>query len=150
VQINGAPRGKTPLTLSLAEGSYQVRLTLDGHQPYTATLRPQRSHHLDAQLSPAPAKEAPPTEPDPASLVEVSFYVTRDGAPGSSPCVLSVDGKEHRPGVGRYTLKLSAGPHRVTARGLDELSSYSASQSFQIAPTDKDKRIILTMRRADP
>ncbi len=54
VHLNGQPRGRTPLTLTLNEGSYRLEVRLSGYQPYQATVRVERGREtrLTANLVP--------------------------------------------------------------------------------------------------
>lgn len=56
VYVDGALRGRTPLTLTLPEGRYGVELRLSGHEPYRATVQVRRGEttRLDVRLNPIP------------------------------------------------------------------------------------------------
>lgn len=56
VYLDGALRGRTPLSLSLPEGRYGVELRLAGHEPYRATVQVRRGEttRLDVRLTPVP------------------------------------------------------------------------------------------------
>ncbi|WP_018110681.1 PEGA domain-containing protein [Thermus igniterrae] len=56
VYLDGALRGRTPLSLSLPEGRYGVELRLVGYEPYRATVqvRPGETARLDVRLTPVP------------------------------------------------------------------------------------------------
>ncbi|TBH20773.1 PEGA domain-containing protein [Thermus thermamylovorans] len=54
VYLDGALRGRTPLSLSLPEGRYGVELRLPGHEPYRAQVQVRRGEttRLDVRLVP--------------------------------------------------------------------------------------------------
>ncbi|WP_135257516.1 PEGA domain-containing protein [Thermus caldilimi] len=54
VYVEGALRGRTPLSLSLPEGRYAVELRLSGYEPYQATVQVRRGEttRLDVRLNP--------------------------------------------------------------------------------------------------
>ncbi|WP_243031034.1 PEGA domain-containing protein [Thermus altitudinis] len=54
VYVEGALRGRTPLSLSLPEGRYQVELRLAGYETYRATVQVRRGEttRLDVRLNP--------------------------------------------------------------------------------------------------
>ncbi|MFN4071149.1 MAG: PEGA domain-containing protein [Thermus caldifontis] len=54
VYVEGALRGRTPLSLSLPEGRYAVELRLSGYEPYRATVQVRRGEttRLDVRLNP--------------------------------------------------------------------------------------------------
>ncbi|SDF12443.1 PEGA domain-containing protein [Thermus arciformis] len=56
VYVDGALRGRTPLTLSLPEGRYRVELRLADHEPYQAQVSVRRGEttRLDVRLTPIP------------------------------------------------------------------------------------------------
>lgn len=56
VYLDGALRGRTPLSLSLPEGRYGVELRLAGYEPYRATVQVRRGEttRLDVRLTPVP------------------------------------------------------------------------------------------------
>jgi hypothetical protein len=56
VYVEGALRGRTPLSLALPEGRYGVELRLSGYEPYRATVqvRPGETTRLEARLVPLP------------------------------------------------------------------------------------------------
>lgn len=56
VYVDGALRGRTPLTLSLPEGRYGVELRLADHEPYRATVQVRQGEttRLDVRLTPIP------------------------------------------------------------------------------------------------
>lgn len=56
VYLDGALRGRTPLSLSLPEGRYGVELRLAGYEPYRATVQVRRGEttRLDVRLTPLP------------------------------------------------------------------------------------------------
>jgi len=56
VYVEGALRGRTPLSLALPEGRYGVELRLSGYQPYRATVQVRRGEttRLEARLVPLP------------------------------------------------------------------------------------------------
>jgi hypothetical protein len=56
VYIDGALRGRTPLTLSLPEGRYGVELRLAGYETYRATVQVRRGEttRLEVRLNPIP------------------------------------------------------------------------------------------------
>ncbi|WP_038049074.1 PEGA domain-containing protein [Thermus caliditerrae] len=56
VYVEGALRGRTPLSLSLPEGRYAVELRLSGYEPYRATVQVRRGEttRLDVRLNPIP------------------------------------------------------------------------------------------------
>ncbi|MFN4232535.1 PEGA domain-containing protein [Thermus sp.] len=56
VYVDGALRGRTPLSLTLPEGRYAVELRLPGYEPYRATVQVRRGEttRLDVRLNPVP------------------------------------------------------------------------------------------------
>ncbi len=56
VYVEGVLRGRTPLSLALPEGRYQVELRLSGYQPYRATVQVRRGEttRLEVRLVPLP------------------------------------------------------------------------------------------------
>ncbi|MFD3006128.1 PEGA domain-containing protein [Thermus tengchongensis] len=56
VYVEGALRGRTPLSLSLPEGRYAVELRLSGYETYRATVQVRRGEttRLDVRLNPIP------------------------------------------------------------------------------------------------
>ncbi len=59
--VDGTLRGKTPLTLTLPQGKYEVRLTLSGHHDWEAQveLREETETPLLVRFSPVIEKQAP-------------------------------------------------------------------------------------------
>lgn len=53
VYIDGQNRGRTPLSLQLNSGSYQVRVTKDGYKPYSVNVNLTGSQSVYANLEPA-------------------------------------------------------------------------------------------------
>jgi len=61
VFIDGGARGRTPTTLSLVEGTHQLRVQRDGRmQEFRVTIRPDTGivHHITWPLEPSPAETA--------------------------------------------------------------------------------------------
>ena len=56
VYVDGALRGRTPLSLSLPEGRYGVEVRLSGYEPYRATVQVRRGEttRLEVRLNPIP------------------------------------------------------------------------------------------------
>jgi len=103
VYIDGALRGRTPLTLSLPEGRYGVELRLAGYETYRATVRVERGRETRLVASLRPIRTG-----------ELYLEARPEGAE------VYVDGRL----VGRAPLRLSleAGLHevRVVAPGYGE------------------------------
>ncbi len=87
VAINGeAKEGKTPLTVELPAGAYQVGLTLDGYDPATVEISAEGGIALEQQVKlaetvvapPPPAEPAIETQPEPEAQKKsmVPAYVT--------------------------------------------------------------------------
>jgi hypothetical protein len=89
VQLDGAPRGQTPLTVDVPPGAHALRLTLDGHEPTEdALVLPFGSRRaLEYTLTPSPdaAPEPVAEEPAPAPVEE-----TRGGHRGAIIATASI------------------------------------------------------------
>jgi hypothetical protein len=52
VSVNGAPRGKTPLTINdLAPGDYRILMSLPGYRSFTTTVRVVAGERVRAAAS---------------------------------------------------------------------------------------------------
>jgi len=103
VYLNGQLRGRTPLRLTLDEGTYRVELRLPGYEPYAASVRVERGRETRLAATLTPIRTG-----------ELSLEVRPQGAE------VYVDGR--LVGRGAVRLSLEAGLHevRVVAPGYTE------------------------------
>lgn len=122
VTINGEPKGATPLSLTLAAGTYQVRVTTPAGQERTldVTLSPGQSVVQQIEWASAPPVVAAPTTG--------SLHVQTD-PPGQAVFVDDV-----RRGTSPLTIgNLTAGDHRLTVSS--DSGSYRRAISIKSGET---------------
>lgn len=110
VYLDGALRGRTPLSLSLPEGRYGVELRLAGYEPYRATVQVRRGEttRLDVRLTPLPRTGTLLLETSPAGAEAYVNGTLR----GRTPLRLALD-------EGTYRVELRAPgyePYQATVR----------------------------------
>jgi len=112
VYLNGALIGRTPMQISLDEGTYDIELRLDGYMPYETRVRINagQTTRLNPRLQPVPRTG--------------TLEVTSD----PSGAEVYVDGVYR--GRTRLVLELDAGPHEVEVR-MSGYESYRARVNVQ-------------------
>ena len=129
VSIDGQPSGTTPVSaVSLTPGAHTVRLTLEGHEPWSGELRVVAgwSGRMEASLRALP--KAPPT-PEPIDPTRI--YA--DGEVDVKPRKLSGDGPSSRP-------KLKSG-QRISVTVAFVVSSSGELRDLVLAESSGNKDV---------
>jgi hypothetical protein len=89
VYINGNYEGRTPLTLTLREGTYTVQVRSDGYEDFVTTLNLDRDRQVSATLFSKKARLAIETDPTNATVFVNNTNV------GRSPITIDLDSGKH-------------------------------------------------------
>ncbi|KGQ21788.1 PEGA domain-containing protein [Thermus filiformis] len=117
VYVSGELRGRTPLSLSLPEGSYAVELRLADHEPYRATVRVERGREsrLEVRLTPIPKTGTLSLD----SLPQGAEVYVNGALVGRTPLSLSLAEGRHEvrlalPGYGEYRAQVEVRRNETT------------------------------------
>ena len=120
VSIDGVPRGETPVTLKLAAGTYELKITADNYKPWQTQLEVQarQPHVLDAiQLQPADGTLTLTTKPPGANVTVGGTFV------GQTPIDISLEpDADHTLQISKAGYENSERTVRVPTAGLEKLT----------------------------
>jgi len=131
VYINGSYQGRTPLNLTLREGSYTVRVTADGYEDFSTSVSLDRDRQVSATLYSKKARLAVETEPTNASVFVDNVYV------GRSPLSIDLD-------AGRHTIRVEKSGYITDSKDVNLAAGTSSSTKITLIEERPIARITIS------
>ncbi|MFA7427878.1 PEGA domain-containing protein, partial [Mesotoga sp.] len=131
VYINGTYQGRTPLNLTLREGSYTVRVTADGYEDFSTSVSLDRDRQVSATLYAKKARLTVETEPTNASVFVDNVYV------GRSPLSIDID-------AGRHTIRVEKSGYITDSKDVNLAAGTSSSTKITLIEERPIARITIS------
>lgn len=131
VYINGTYQGRTPLTLTLREGSYAIRVTADGYEDFSTNVTLASDRQVSATLYAKKARLTIETEPTNASVFVDNVYV------GRSPLSVDLD-------AGRHTIRVEKSGYITDSKDVNLAAGTSSSTKITLIEERPVARITIS------